>query len=303
MIMNEETLIQHALKLLVEGEYDQQEVSLTVIGEKLSIPLAQAEQLLQNMRAADLVETGRVALTATGREYALHVLKAHRLYETYLAKKTGHQESDWHKLADEREHELSASDIEKLADELGHPRFDPHGDPIPSSTGEMPAKRGKPLVEYAAGWAGRVVHIEDEPSHLYSRIAQAGITTDSVLRLEQKDANEVIVRLEGQTYRLPIPVAEQITTVELNEGEQFDDSIERLSALHMGEKAEIVGMSALCRGLERNRLLDLGVVPGTVTTVEIINPSGSPVGYRIRGACIALRREQAEHIRIRKVEQ
>ncbi len=167
----------------------------------------------------------------------------------------------------------------------------------------MPAKRGKPLVEYAAGWAGRVVHIEDEPSHLYSRIAQAGITTDSVLRLEQKDANEVIVRLEGQTYRLPIAVAEQITTVELNEGEQFDDSIERLSALHMGEKAEIVGMSALCRGLERNRLLDLGVVPGTVTTVEIINPSGSPVGYRIRGACIALRREQAEHIRIRKVEQ
>ena len=301
--MDEETLIQHALKLLAEYEYDRQEASLAALGEKLSITSGQAEQLLQNMRAAELVETDRVALTAGGRDYALHVLKAHRLYETYLAKQTGHQESDWHRLADEREHELSESDVKKLADELGHPRFDPHGDPIPSSTGEMPAKRGKPLVEYAAGWAGRVVHIEDEPSHLYSRISQAGVTTDSVLRIEARDSNTVIVRLEGQTFRFPVDVAGQITAVGLDDGEQFDDSIERLSTLEMGEKAEIVGMSSLCRGLERNRLLDLGVVPGTVTTVEIVNPSGSPVGYHIRGACIALRKEQADHIRIRKVEQ
>ncbi|MEJ2057879.1 MAG: iron dependent repressor, metal binding and dimerization domain protein [Desulfofustis sp.] len=301
--MNEETLIQHALKLLAECEYEQQAVSAAVIGEKLSIPLGQAEQLLQDMRAAELVETDEVALTINGREYALHVLRAHRLYETYLAKKTGHDESVWHRLADEREHDLSKDDVKKLADELGSPRFDPHGDPIPSSTGQMPTKHGKPLVEYAAGWAGRVVHIEDEPSRHYSRIAQAGITTDSVLRIEQKDSNEITIRLEGQTFRFPIDVAKQITAVDLNEGEQFDDSIERLSALQMGEKAEIVSMSSMCRGLERNRLLDLGIVPGTVTTIEIINPSGSPVGYRIRGACIALRKEQAEHIRIRKVEQ
>ena len=148
-----------------------------------------------------------------------------------------------------------------------------------------------------------MVHIEDEPSYLHSRIAEAGITTDTVLRIEEKDENEILIRLEGVTFVFPSAVAAQITVVELEPGETFDDSIERLSSLRIGEKAEIIGMSSLCRGLERNRLLDLGVVPGTVTTAELMNPSGSPVGYRIRGACIALRKEQADHIRIRRVRQ
>lgn len=301
--MDEQTLIQHALKFLSECEYDRRDVSPEMIAEKLLISPEQIEQLLQNLRTADLVETDRMVLTASGREYALHVLQAHRLYETFLAKKTGLPESVWHKLADQREHELSESDVKKLAEELGYPRFDPHGDPIPTATGEMPAKRGRSLVTYPTGWTGRVVHIEDEPSHLYSRISQAGITTGTVLRIEQKTPHQMNLLLEGQTFLFPNAVAAQITAEELGPAEAFDESIERLSSLRFGEKAEIVGMSSLCRGLERNRLLDLGVVPGTVTMVELMNPSGSPVGYRIRGACIALRKDQAQRIRIRKVRQ
>ena len=301
MDMNEQTLIQHTLKFLAECEYEGQNASPEIIAEKLTIPLGRVNQLLQDLQEAEMLEVGRLSLTDSGREYALHVLQAHRLYETFLARKTGLPESVWHKLADEQEHALSKDDVKKLAEELGHPRFDPHGDPIPTSTGEMPAKRGQPLVDYPANWEGRVVHIEDEPSHLHSRIVEAGITTDTVLRIEQRDENEMHIRLEGETFVFPNAVAAQITAVELEAGETFDDSIARLSSLLIGEKAEIIGMSSLCRGLERNRLLDLGVVPGTVTTAELMNPSGSPVGYRIRGACIALRKEQADHIRIRKV--
>jgi DtxR family Mn-dependent transcriptional regulator len=301
--MDDQTLIQHALKLFVECEYDQQDISFKLISEKLSISLEHAEQLLQHLQTGELVEKNSITLTASGKEYALHVLKAHRLYETYLAKKTGHPESAWHKLADEKEHALSRDDVKKLAEELGHPRFDPHGDPIPSIAGEMPAKRGKTLVDYPEGWAGRVVHIEDEPSHLYSRISQAGITTNSVIRIEKKDNQKMSIFLEGLTFHFSIGTAAQITAMDLEDGEIFDDTIERLTSLQAGEQAKIVGMSSLCRGLERNRLLDLGVVPGTMTTIEIINPSGSPVGYRLRGACIALRKEQADHIRIRKVRK
>jgi len=301
--MDEQTLIQHALKLFAECEYEQQDITPEMISEKLLITPDQTEQLLQQLRTGGLVEEKNLILTANGKEYALHVLQAHRLYETYLAKKTGHPESVWHKLADEREHALSREDVIKLSEELGHPRFDPHGDPIPSAAGEMPVKRGKILVDYPAGWAGRVVHIEDEPSQLYSFITRAGITTNSVIRIEKKDHQEMTIFLEGLTFNFPINAAAQITAIDLEAGETFDDSIERLSSLQAGEQAEIVGMSSLCRGLERNRLLDLGVVPGTVTTMEIINPSGSPVGYRLRGACIALRREQADRIRIRKMRQ
>ena len=301
--MNEQTLIQHALKLLTECEYEGQDATPAALAAKLAISPQQVDRLLGELRKAELLDADGLSLTASGREYALHVLQAHRLYETYLARKTGLPESAWHALADEREHTLSGDEVKKLAEDLGHPRFDPHGDPIPTAAGEMPPRRGQPLVVYPAGWTGRVVHIEDEPSRLYARIAQAGITTDTVLRVEKNDDSGVRIRLEGLTVAFPGEVAAQITAVELEAGEVFDESVERLSSLRRGEKAEIVGMSSLCRGLERNRLLDLGVVPGTVTAVELINPSGSPVGYRIRGACIALRKEQADHIRIRKVRQ
>jgi Fe2+ transport system protein FeoA len=45
-------------------------------------------------------------------------------------------------------------------------------------------------------------------------------------------------------------------------------------------------------------MLDLGIVPGTVVSAEVSSPSGDPIAYRVRGALIALRREQSELVRI-----
>lgn len=299
--MNEQMMIQHALKLLVESEYDKRDVTLDQFVHKLSIAPARAKQLLIDLRAADLVRADTFTLTENGRAYALHVLQAHRLYETYLARKTGLPESVWHKIADQREHDLSESDVQALARELGDPRYDPHGDPIPTSSGEMPAKQGQPLTAYDVGWTGRVVHIEDEPPRIYARIAEAGLAPDVILRIVQKGVDALEIRAEGRSFVFSNEVAAQISAVDLQTGESFDESIERLSSLHIGEQADILGLSPLCRGLERNRLLDLGVVPGSLVTAELINPSGSPIAYQIRGACIALRKEQAEKVRIRKV--
>jgi DtxR family Mn-dependent transcriptional regulator len=60
----------------------------------------------------------------------------------------------------------------------------------------------------------------------------------------------------------------------------------------------VVRLSAACQGLQRRRLLDLGVVPGTRVTAEFASPGGDPIAYRIRGALIALRRVQAELIQV-----
>ncbi len=298
--MDEHVLIQHALKLLAEYEYEGENVDPGILSEKLSMPEEQITQLVGDLISAGLIETDDLSLTSEGREFAMHVLQAHRLYETYLARKTGLPESAWHTIADAKEHKLSKDDVQKLAEELGNPLFDPHGDPIPSITGQMPPKQGKPLTEYPSGWAGRVVHIEDEPPHLYAYISNAGIAPDTMLRIDKINQHEIEVFTEGLSFTFPIEAAKQITAVELAEGESFDCSIERLSSLKPDEQASIISLSPLCRGLERNRLLDLGVVPGSNISIDLINPSGNPIGYHIRGACIALRLSQAERIRIRK---
>ncbi|MGD9375983.1 MAG: FeoA family protein, partial [Anaerolineae bacterium] len=75
-------------------------------------------------------------------------------------------------------------------------------------------------------------------------------------------------------------------------------AVEHLSDLEPGEKAVVAGLSPSCRGSERRRFLDLGILPGTAVEAEMISPSGDPTAYRVRGALLALRREQAEYIRI-----
>jgi len=57
-------------------------------------------------------------------------------------------------------------------------------------------------------------------------------------------------------------------------------------------------ITSRCQGAQRRRLLDLGVVPGTRIVAELDSASGDPIAYRIRGALIALRRQQAEWIEI-----
>ena len=59
----------------------------------------------------------------------------------------------------------------------------------------------------------------------------------------------------------------------------------------------------LSEGAERRRMLDLGILPGTEIEVVMKSPMGDPTAYRIRDAVIALRKEQAELIRINRTEQ
>lgn len=75
--------------------------------------------------------------------------------------------------------------------------------------------------------------------------------------------------------------------------------VETLDVLGVGESAEVVRILPWYRGLQRRRLLDLGVVPGTVITARMRSALGDPVAYEIRGALIALRREQAAAIEVR----
>lgn len=300
--MSDRIQVEDALKCLAELEYEGTPARAAECAEAAGLSEADAARLVGKLTASGLVEEkdGVLALTGKGREYALHVMRAHRLYETYLAQTTGLSAASWHKRAHVREHELTDAEVESIARELGEPSFDPHGDPIPSARGELPPKRGEPLTRQARGWAGRVVHVEDEPPRLYAKIAAAGLAPGVVVRVDGVGPDHIDVRLEGRTVRLPAEAAAQVSAAALGPGESFDETVERLSGLRDREKAEVVGLSPLCRGLERSRLLDLGVVPGTVIERELSSPAGSPVAYRVRGAAIALRTEQAERVLIRR---
>lgn len=296
-------LVEDALKLLIEAEQEGRALSAFSMAAPLGLDQGQAEELLARLAGAGLAEREGAAprLTGPGREYALQVLRAHRLYEAFLAQTTGLKDADWHGQAHDAEHRMSPEAVERMAAELGHPVYDPHGDPIPGPDGRVPPPRGRPLGEFAPGAAVRVVHVEDEPPDVFAGLAREGVARDVRLRVEQIEPSRVRVRMDGRDIDLSRTEAAQITAAELPPGEVYDDGIERLTALAPGERAEVVGLSPLLRGLARSRLLDLGFVPGTVLEIDLVSPGGDPTAYRVRGASIALRREQTERIRIRRV--
>jgi ferrous iron transport protein A len=76
----------------------------------------------------------------------------------------------------------------------------------------------------------------------------------------------------------------------------MDDDIGTLDRLAPGQAAIVTDLTS--QGMERRRLMDLGILPGTAITVEMTSPLGDPRAYMVRGALVALRREQARGIRI-----
>ena len=76
---------------------------------------------------------------------------------------------------------------------------------------------------------------------------------------------------------------------------------ERLSDLKPGQKGKVLGISPACRGSERHRLMDLGILRDTAVEVEFANANGNLKAYRIRDALIALREEQADLIAVTRL--
>lgn len=86
-----------------------------------------------------------VTLTKKGNEIALDVIRKHRLWEVFLVKKLNFKWDEVHDIAEQLEHINSKELINKLDDFLGNPKFDPHGDVIPSRDGKMEAHSSFPL--------------------------------------------------------------------------------------------------------------------------------------------------------------
>jgi DtxR family Mn-dependent transcriptional regulator len=144
-----------------------------------------------------------------------------------------------------------------------------------------------------------VVHIEDEPEELYRSLRATGVDLGSRLRLERIDPAGLHLSVEGRHVTIE-PLAARNLTVELVEDEGPEEGLERLCALQPGEEGVVVRVAGQVQGAQRRRLLDLGVVPGTVIRSELSSMSGDPMAYRIRGAVIALRKAQADDILIRR---
>jgi DtxR family Mn-dependent transcriptional regulator len=300
---SERVLMEDALKHLFDGEYKGQQCTLMSVSGALGVSADRTAEVLGRLEEQELVRGagGGYELTSEGRTYALRVVRIHRLWERYLADETGLAPEDWHKKAEEREHRTSAEEAEALSASLGHPRYDPHGDPIPTAAGDLPKPQGRPLTELAVGDLGEIVHLEDEPAAVYAQLVAEGLHPWMRVRILEVSPQRIRFEAGAEEHILAPVIAANVSVVVLPEEEELPSLGPRMADLALGEKGRVVALAPALRGLERRRFLDLGLVPGTEVEAEIRSPGGDPTGYRVRGAVIALRREQAEQVEIERL--
>lgn len=294
-----------ALKHLVKSEANGRVATLNSLAGALQITAAGAARVLEELEERELLtfEDGRLRLKPAGREMGLHVVRAHRLWESYLAEQTGVPEMEWHPRAEEQEHRLTPQQTDELAAKLGHPTRDPHGDAIPQQNGVLEGDPGQSLNGVVPETPVLITHIEDEPDTVYRQLVALGLRPGMRAFVIEKSAARIRFWVDGNEQILAPVLAQNISVQPLPEF-RTEELVEEefLSSLRPGERTRVVGLSPACRGQERRRLLDLGFVPGTLVEVDMISPAGDPTAYRVRGSVVALRREQANLIRVNSKE-
>ncbi|MFZ5807615.1 MAG: DtxR family transcriptional regulator [Verrucomicrobiota bacterium] len=294
-----------ALKHILKSEVNGRIATLESLAGALQITTDNAARLLEELEECELLtfEGGRLRLEPTGREMGMHIVRAHRLWESYLAERTGVPENEWHPRAEKQEHLLTPRETDELAAKLGHPTRDPHGDAIPESDGVLEGDEGRSLNTVDPDAPVLITHIEDEPETVYRQLVAQGLRPGMRAFVIEKSLARIRFWADGNEHVLAPILAENVSIKPLPEFCTTDLVEEEfLSGLRPGERTRVVGLSPACRGQERRRLLDLGFVPGTMVEVDMISPAGDPTAYRVRGSVVALRREQSNLIRVSSKE-
>ncbi len=291
-----------ALKHMFEQEYRGRHASLASLSGALRLHDRALVRLVGRMQARGLLEArgADFDLTSEGKRLALQIVRAHRLLERYFADEARLPLSQIHAAAERKEHQLSPGEVERLAASLGHPSFDPHGDPIPTRDGAVPPAAGTSATSWPAETLGRIVHLEDEPPISFAQIIAEGMRVGQVVRLIESTPERIVLTDGENEFRLAPAVAANVFLVPAPDA-GAQTGVVRLSDLGRQDRAEIVGLEDACQGFSRRRLMDLGFTEGARVRPVLQTFAGDPRGYEIRGTVVALRRDQASQILVRRI--
>lgn len=141
-----------------------QSVSTSDIATRLNTKASSVTDMVQKLAEKDLLDYKKyqgVQLTTIGRKAAIQVVRKHRLWEVFLKEKLSFGWDEVHEIAEQLEHIHSEELIERLDRFLGHPKFDPHGDPIPDPSGKIQSRSSRPISELSAGDNGVITGVRD----------------------------------------------------------------------------------------------------------------------------------------------
>jgi DtxR family Mn-dependent transcriptional regulator len=167
-------------------------VATSEVAAALGVTAASASGMLKKLLQLGFVvaggRRGSVELSTNGRAAALEVIRHHRLLETYLVTKLGVPWDEVHREAEILEHHLSEALEARIAEELGHPERDPHGDPIPTLGGDVVEIPVGLLADLPEGARAVIHRVSDQDPALLRYLADKGLVPDAAVEMVRRGA-------------------------------------------------------------------------------------------------------------------
>lgn len=272
-------------------------VNFRELAQAVSLPEAVLKEEIEGLCTFGWVETGPaecIRLTEKGQHRAGDLIRAHRLWETYLVDRKGMALDAVHAEADQREHATTEDELERLDSELDFPAWDPHGHFIPAPSGRLPSSQARSLLEEGTpGKLLRVVALDDKSTALLAQLVALGLRPGVDVEVAERQPSVLQVRLDAHIIPLATAAARHVAVV------PAPALPLPLGELPVGGRAQAVEISG--SGTHQRRMLDMGFVPGAEISVIRKAPLGDPTEYRVKDTSIALRREDADTVLVKEL--
>lgn len=161
-------------------------VNTNTIAAYMNTSAASVTDMIKKLALKELVIYERykgARLSPTGSKTATSVIRKHRLWETFLVQKLGFSWEEVHEIAEELEHINSDKLISKLDEYLGFPKYDPHGDPIPSADGKFMLREQMILSQLNIDETGILVGVKNHETSFLSHLNNLNIALGSAIRI------------------------------------------------------------------------------------------------------------------------
>jgi DtxR family transcriptional regulator, Mn-dependent transcriptional regulator len=212
---NTEAVEDYAKAIYALARRSDQPVTTTALAVRLGVSPGSVTAMLKRLDELGLARYEPyhgVALTRSGEKVALEVMRHHRLLEAYLADAL---EMPWDRVHDEAEvleHYISEDLERRIAEKLGNPALDPHGDPIPTPELDLATDRTTCLANLEQGRTATFARVSDSDPEMLRYLAERGIRPGARLRVTgvQPFGGPLIVEVEGREHVLGGELAEKM---------------------------------------------------------------------------------------------
>ncbi|CAB1077878.1 Mn-dependent transcriptional regulator MntR [Olavius algarvensis Delta 1 endosymbiont] len=183
--------VEKYLKTIYEIQQQGGRVKTTTLAQTLGVTAGSVTDMIKRLASlrpklvSHELHKG-VALTPRGKKIALNVIRRHRLLETFLNRVLGFSWDEVHEEAKNLEHHISDRLTDAIAEYLNHPRYDPHGDPIPEKDGKIKPDNYRSLAATPVGESVRIARVQHNDAELLRYLDQLDIRLETIVTVVEK---------------------------------------------------------------------------------------------------------------------